>query len=141
MDGTSPRLWPYAANNSPLPLPERPMLYTPRAVIDLEFSGEMASNEDELDGGGILAYAEHYASNGVSLNALLKAEGAPLLEERRPILLQGELANPYRLQDIGMDVLPLLPVRLEGLCRTWADGLDPRDAYPGIHHVLSLIHI
>ena len=135
MDGTSPRLWPYAANNSPLPLPERPMLYTPRAVIDLEFSGEMASNDDELDGGGILAYAEHYASNGVSLNALLKAEGAPLLEERRPILLQGELANPYRLQDIGMDVLPLLPVRLEGLCRTWADGLDPRDAYPGIHHV------
>ena len=34
-----------------------------------------------------------------------------------------------------MGPLPLLPVRLEGICRTWADGLDPRDAYPGIHHV------
>ena len=31
--------------------------------------------------------------------------------------------------------MPIIPVRLEGICRTWADNLDPWDIQPGIHHV------
>ena len=31
--------------------------------------------------------------------------------------------------------MPIIPVRLEGICRTWADNLDARDIQPGIHHV------
>jgi hypothetical protein len=31
--------------------------------------------------------------------------------------------------------MPIIPVRLEGVCRTWADNLDSRDIQPGIHHV------
>ena len=134
MEGTSPRLWPYAGNNSPLPLPSRPVLYTPRAVLDLEFQGELQI-EDELDVEGLRTYARQYASAEAGLDDLLSADGSEGISERRPILLQGELANPYKLQDIGMASMPLLPVRLEGICRTWADGLDPRDAYPGVHHV------
>jgi hypothetical protein len=135
MDGTSPRLWPYSANNSPLPIPSQPVLYTPRAVIDLHFDGDAAAADLDMGKDAVLAYAEHYRTNESTLASLLKSEGAPPLSERRPILLQGELANPYRLQEMGMDALPLLPVRLEGICRTWADSLDPRDAYPGVHHV------
>ena len=135
MDGTSPRLWPYSATNSPLPLPSQPVLYTPQAMVDLTFAGDASASEITLDKEAVLAYAGQYASQQLTLNDLLSEYGAPLLSERRPILLLGELANPYRLQDMGMGVLPLLPVRLEGICRTWADGLDPRDAYPGVHHV------
>ena len=112
MEGTSPRLWPYAANNSPLPLPSRPVLYTPRAVIDLEFQGELQI-EDELDVEGLRTYARQYASAEAGLDDLLSADGSEGISERRPILLQGELANPYKLQDIGMASMPLLPVRLE----------------------------
>jgi hypothetical protein len=53
----------------------------------------------------------------------------------RPLLIAGELANPYRLCDIGAPNMPLIPVRIENICRTWADSLDARDVNPGIHHV------
>ena len=135
MDGTSPRLWPYAANNSPLPLPTHAVLYSPEAVVSLAFEAARTADAEPLDGDAVLEYARGYAANGTSLDDMLVACGAEPLEGRRPILLQGELANPYRLQEMGMSPLPLLPVRLEDLCRTWADGLDPRDEYPGVHHV------
>ena len=135
MAGTSPKLWPYSVNTSPLPLPSQAILYTPGAVIDLQFTNTLTSLSPTLSGETLQAYIAQYRSGTSTLEELLLAHNAAPLAERRPILLQGELANPYRLQDIGMPALPLLPVRLEGLCRTWADGLDPRDTYPGIHHV------
>lgn len=135
MEGTSPRLWPYAVNNSPLPLPNRPVLYTQRAVVELDREEEPWDEASLLNQAGLMLYAEGYRANGRSLSEWLADVGSEPLSGRRPILLQGELANPYRLQEMGMTAMPLLPVRLEGLCRTWADGLDPRDAYPGIHHV------
>lgn len=134
MNGTSPRRWPYAANNSPLALPEASLLFTQNALLVLDgFEGE--AGDKVLEGSELLAYFKRFGTKTASLETLLAEEQAPPLEERRPILLQGELANPYRLQDINLGPLPLLTVRLEGICRTWADGLDPRDAYPGIHHV------
>ena len=130
----SPRQWPYASNNSPLPLPEHPVLFTKEAVIRLsKFTGSMT--QEPLSGETLAAYVGAYGTEDATLDELLNQANAPLLSDRRPILLQGELANPYRLQEMRMGPMPLLPVRLEGICRTWADGLDPRDAYPGIHHV------
>ena len=134
MEGSSPRQWPYASSNSPLPLPDHPVLFTNQRVISLDrFSGEMT--DESVEGDALHAYVRSYGTQEALLDELLKQEGAPLVDERRPILRQGELANPYRLQEMNMGPLPLLPVRLEGICRTWADGLDPRDAYPGVHHV------
>ncbi len=130
----SPRQWPYASSNSPLPLPEHSVLFTHDEVVSLDrFSGEVS--ETLLAGPLLLDYLGKFGTVEASLDELLGQLGAPLIAERRPILLQGELANPYRLQAINMGPLPILTVRLEGICRTWADGLDPRDAYPGIHHV------
>ena len=31
--------------------------------------------------------------------------------------------------------MPIIPVRIENICRTWADNLDARDVNPGVHHV------
>jgi hypothetical protein len=135
MEGISPRLWPYAANNSPLPLPSQAVLFTPSSVVNLNFGGERTPDAEPLNSSAVIDYARGYEANGRLLDDVLMSCGAEPLEHRRPILLQGELANPYRLQEMGMTAMPLLPVRLEDLCRTWADGLDPRDDYPGIHHV------
>ena len=57
------------------------------------------------------------------------------LTKRRPLLITGELANPYRLCDINACDMPIIPVRLENICRTWADNLDARDVQPGVHHI------
>ena len=39
----SPRRWPYSANNSPLALPEHPILFTSKEVVLLDdFAGEMS---------------------------------------------------------------------------------------------------
>ena len=130
----SPRRWPYSANNSPLALPEHPILFTSKDVVLLDdFAGEVS--DEVLQGADLSAYFKRFGGRSTSLDGVLAGENAPPIDERRPILLQGELANPYRLQDINIGPLPVLTVRLEGLCRTWADGLDPRDAYPGVHHV------
>jgi hypothetical protein len=55
--------------------------------------------------------------------------------KRKPLMVMGELANPYRLCDIMAPDMPIIPVRLENICRTWADSLDSRDVQPGIHHI------
>ena len=130
----SPRQWHYASSNSPLPLPEHPILFTQRKLTPLDgFPGEVT--DGVLEGEDLKTYFRRYGTKEASLDELLRANESPSIDERRPILLQGELANPYRLQEMNIGPLPLLSVRLEGLCRTWADGLDPRDAYPGVHHV------
>ena len=130
----SPKRWPYASSNSPLPLPEQAMLFTDDELVLLDgFAGE--PSDDLLEGESLRGYFGKFGTPTASLGELLEVNGAPPIDERRPILLQGELANPYRLQEIKMGAIPLFPVRLEGICRTWADGLDPREAYPGIHHV------
>lgn len=134
MNGGSPRQWHYASSNSPLPLPDHPLLFTQRELISLDRLPN-ESTEGVLEGENLKAHVRRFGTQDMLLDELLAADGSPLIEERRPILLQGELANPYRLQEINIGTLPLFTVRLEGICRTWADGLDPRDAYPGVHHV------
>ena len=40
----SPRRWPYSANNSPLALPEHPILFTPDEVVLLDrFAGDVSN--------------------------------------------------------------------------------------------------
>ena len=117
----SPRQWPYASTNSPLPLPEHPVLFTQDEVLLLDrFAGE--ASDTLLEGSLLTDYLGQFGTAEASLDELLQGLEAPLIAERRPILLQGELANPYRLQEMNMGPIPLLTVRLEGICRTWADG-------------------
>lgn len=135
MKDISPRLWTYSPANSPIPLPDRPLLFTPETVISLSSFSSNCSHDETLNRKGVETYVAGFGNESTSLSDLLLAHDAPPLAERKAVLLLGELANPYRLQDMGMGALPLIPVRLEGLCRTWADALDPRESYPGVHHV------
>ena len=125
---SSPRLWMYSPGNSPTPLPSKPILFTQSEVIDLQ-APEMPS-DDKLDLAGLRSYVgDHITENGQKLSSIIQ------LENTRPLLIAGELANPYRLADIDAPSMPIIPVRIENICRTWADNLDARDINPGIHHV------
>lgn len=131
----SPRLWPYSPSNSPIALPDRAILSSNQEVITLLNKAASAESSATLTANGLTSYLADFGTETDSIDALLDAQNAPSMSQRRPILLLGELANPYRLQDINIGPLPIFPVRLEGVCKTWADGLDTREAYPGVHHV------
>ena len=135
MDDVSPRLWPYSPNNSPTPLPNRSLLFTPTTTLTLVGHHDRDAKDDVLDLEGLRSHCSKYSTSGTPLNEALRAAGAPSLDERKPVLLLGELANPYRLQDINIGPMPILTVRIEGICTTWSDGLDPRETQPGVHHV------
>ena len=124
----SPRLWANPPGNSPLPLPSQPMFFTSAELSELSFPA--MPETESLDLNGLKEYVGKFTlENGKKVMEVID------LEKRRPLLIVGELANPYRLCDIMAPDMPIIPVRLEGVCRTWADNLDARDIQPGIHHV------
>ncbi len=125
---TSPRLWANPPGNSPLPLPSEPMFFSSRELSRMDFP--KMPECDSLDLAGLKDYVGNFSlENGNLVKDIID------LEKRRPLLISGELANPYRLCDLMASDMPLIPVRLEDICRTWADNLDGRDIQPGIHHV------
>ena len=134
MDGRNPRLWPYSPASSPVALPETDVLHTPEATWTLTPPG--STDNGTLDLEALRTWAAGYTdAQGVMLSDLLATKGAAPLEQRWPLLLLGELANPYRLAALRCEVAPILRVRLSDLCRTWADGQDARHIQPGLHHV------
>lgn len=125
---TSPRLWANPPGNSPLPLPAGPMFFSSSQLSEMSFP--KMPDSDSIDLSGLREYIGNFTlENGKSVKDLID------LEKRRPLLICGELANPYRLSDLMAPDMPLIPIRLENICRTWADNLDARDVQPGIHHV------
>ena len=125
---TSPRLWANPPGNSPLPLPSGPVFFSSSELSELSFP-EMP-DLDSIDLQKLRDFIGGFTfENGKSVSDVID------LNNRRPLLICGELANPYRLCDLMAPDMPIIPVRLEGICRTWADNLDPRDIQPGIHHV------
>ena len=130
---TVPRMWPYEPSNSPLPLPPQPLVFTQDELhwIQSEQLDAEAMTCDELKS----SVATWKTGSGTSIDAILEKEGVPLMADRRLILLLGELANPRRLADIGAGPLPIINVRIDDICRTWTDTLDPRMMNPGVHHV------
>ncbi|MEL0100466.1 MAG: hypothetical protein VW862_02030 [Euryarchaeota archaeon] len=125
---SSPRLWMYSPNNSPTPLPGNPILFTQSEVIELN-SPKMPIG-DEIDLADLRKFiGDHQTNDGKKVSDLID------IENSRPLLIAGELANPYRLCDIDAPSMPIIPVRIENICRTWADNLDARDVNPGVHHV------
>ncbi len=133
MEGNSPRLWPYTPSNSPVALPHGSVFFCSSEVIPLQSPSQ--SDEGVLAGQTLQSYCGDFSSESKTVEGLLAEHGGASMQERRPFLLLGELANPYRLQDIGVGPLPIYTVRLSGLCRTYADSLDNREITPGVHHI------
>ena len=133
MENSSPRLWTYTPSNSPVALPKQPLLYHPNELVPLEFPRNTA--EQTLSGKLLQDYCGSFTSNSHTVHDLLQAFDEAPMSERRPFILLGELANPYRLQDIGLGSMPIFTTRISGLCRTYADALDNREVKPGVHHI------
>tara|TARA_B100001094_G_scaffold242010_1_gene237953 strand:- start:1810 stop:2616 length:807 start_codon:yes stop_codon:yes gene_type:complete len=125
---SSPRLWPNPPGNSPLPLPKGPSYFSRNDFLEL-LPPQMPEGES-IDLDGLKNYiGKHTLPDGKMISEVIN------LENRRPLLIAGELANPYRLSDIMAPDMPIIPIRMEDICRTWADNLDGREIQPGIHHV------
>ncbi|MGB0378615.1 MAG: hypothetical protein ACPGGE_07290, partial [Poseidonia sp.] len=106
MDGRSPRLWPYSPASSPVALPETDLLHTPDATWVL--APPATPHDDLLDLAGLRAWVASYTdAEGTAVPDLLKAREAASLEERWPLLLLGELANPYRLAALRCEAAPI----------------------------------
>lgn len=133
MDARSPRLWPYTPTNSPVALPQECVFFSSTSVLPLQFPTK--ESDGVLEGSELRAYCAQFSSGKGTVEQLLSEHNAPSMDERKPFLLLGELANPYRLQDIGVGPMPIYTVRLSNLCRTYADGLDSREVIPGVHHI------
>ena len=116
---SSPRLWPNPPGNSPLPLPSRPMFFSTRELSELAFP--QMPTQDKID----LAELKEYVGN-FSLENGQKVSQVIDLEKRRPLLIKGELANPYRLCDIMAPDMPIIPVRLEGGMQNMGRQLRPK---------------
>ena len=131
----TPRMWPYEPSNSPLPLPPQPLVATQQRLywVNAEQIDGDAMSADELKS----AVAGWKTDSGMTIDVILQQEGVPLMQERRMILLLGELANPCRLADVRAGPIPIINVRIDDFCRTWTDTLDPRMMNPGIHHVTA----
>ncbi|DAC22645.1 MAG TPA: hypothetical protein D7H91_02185, partial [Candidatus Poseidoniales archaeon] len=72
----SPRQWPYASSNSPLPLPEHPVLFTRDDIVLLDrFSGEVS--DDLLEGTLLKDYVSQFGTATTSLDDLLQELDAP----------------------------------------------------------------
>ena len=135
MQADTPYLWPYTPANSPLPLPESSILVTDSKIYYLEKGKSNFSSEDTLNLSQVQQYCSNFTSGGKKIDQLLSQENAPLMGDRKPFLLLGELANPFQLNRLKLGPMPIFTIRLEGLCRTYADTLDARMIQPGIHHV------
>tara|TARA_B110000444_G_scaffold35323_1_gene30789 strand:+ start:53640 stop:54461 length:822 start_codon:yes stop_codon:yes gene_type:complete len=135
MQAKTPNLWQYAPANSPLPLPDGPILVTSKTIHYLTKDSEEEASTNVLNLQQIQQYCSNFTSEGESIDSILSQEKSSLLEDRKPFLLLGELANPFQLNRLNIGPMPIFIIRLENLCRTYADSLDSRMINPGIHHI------
>jgi len=135
MQAKTPNLWQYTPANSPLPLPDGPIIVTKNTIHYLSRKGDEEVSKDPLNLQEMQQYCSDFTCEGETIDSILSQENAELLQDRKPFLLLGELANPFQLNRLNIGPMPIFIIRLENLCRTYADALDNRMINPGIHHV------
>ena len=138
MQNSSPRAWPWSAASSPEPYPEQAWVQSLRMMHGIVLD-EGIKNKTEVTMDEILNWMAEskviLENEEMKLEEWFSANGKSPVAERTPFLLCGELANPYRLVDLGISGMPIFPVRMDGICRVWTDVIDGREVQPGIHHV------
>ena len=132
MDEVSPRLWLYNPNTSPLPLTDSSYFYSDSKIqnMTLQTWENGPQNLDDLRN-----KISQFMVGEKSVVSLLEEKNEHGMKERFPILLLGELANPWALSNLRIGSMPIFRVVIDGLCRVWSDGLDSRHSNPGVHHV------
>lgn len=138
MQISSPRAWPWSAASSPEPFPEHAWMQTLSAIhpliwADLNTELDLFTHEQLVEW---LNNCEMITEDGnISIQKWLEENNKAPINERIPFILCGELGNPHRLVDLGISGMPIVPIRMDGICRVWTDVIDGREVSPGIHHV------
>jgi len=134
MSSSPPRAWPWTASSSPEPYPESAWIQSLEEIhpIALQSIEKESLTLEELI--SWLA-TQQFEGEQTTIEEWLDCNNFSSLTERTPFLLQGELANPYRLADLRISGMPIIPVRMDGIARVWTDVIDGREVSPGIHHV------
>ena len=138
MKVSNARGWPLSVGSSPETLPTTAWMQSKRTVHPMETDRRLSG--DVVGSNEILEWVNSHSlidenDVTVSIQHFLEQNGATPMAERRLFLVAGELGNPYRLSDIGIAMMPVIPIRLDGICRTWIDTMDSREVQPGVHHV------
>ena len=135
---SSPRAWSWSAASSPEPYPEHAWLQTLSKIYPLIIDDSIR-NESDLTQEELLDWLSNcniLTEDGeIQLAKWLDENQKNPIEERIPFILCGELGNPHRLVDLGISGMPMVPIRMDGICRVWTDVIDGREVSPGIHHV------
>jgi hypothetical protein len=132
MEKMSASMWQYTPNNSPLPLPKSSFIVSNNEFLSLDLP---LIGEHEISIESIKEAIGNAMVGQEKVSQHLTNHAAPAMNDRRPLLLLGELANPFQLARLGLGIIPVVTVRIRDLCRTYADSLDPRMIQPGVHHI------
>ena len=132
MEKINASMWQYAPNNSPHPLPKTSFIVSNQEFHTLDLP-PMAEHESSIE--GIKEAIANAMVGQEKVSQHLSNHTAPAMADRRPLLLLGELANPFQLARLGLGIIPVVTVRIRDLCRTYADSLDSRMIQPGVHHI------
>ena len=132
MEKMKSSMWHYTPANSPQPLPKSSFLINKTELIPMELPS-VEDNEATIE--KVKQICAQSIVDGQTLSQYLAMISTPDISHRKPILLLGELANPFQLSRMNIGVLPVVTVRIEDLCRTYTDSLDARMIQPGIHHI------
>ena len=132
METTDARQWQYVPTNSPQPLPKTNYIVHQNNLASITL-GELPL--DEISLAELVDFCSKGMVEGAQLSDYLRQNNQQPMAERKPILLLGELANPYQLARLKLGAIPVFTVRISDICRTYADSLDNRMINPGIHHI------
>ncbi len=132
MEKMNASMWQYSPNNSPHPLPKSSFIISNQEILSLNLP-QMTEHEMAID--SIKEAVANAMVGQEKLSEHLTNNTAPSMADRKPLLLLGELANPFQLARLGLGIIPVVTVRIRDLCRTYADSLDSRLIQPGIHHI------
>ena len=105
MEEMKPSHWQYTPNNSPQPLPKSPFVCSRTDLLPLEFE---LTHGEEIQINELKQEVSQARLNGTTLDEFLTANSAPSLGDRMPILLLGELANPFQLSRLNLGIIPVI---------------------------------
>ena len=139
----SPRAWMYSPNASPEPLPKVAWLHNMSSIFPISTDKDFTIGDanKEIDRERVTKWVGSHTiigKKGESLGSIdewLSNNSKTPMSERMMLIVPGELGNPYRLADIGITDLPIIPIRMDGICRTYTDVMDGREIQPGVHHI------
>ena len=103
MDEVSPRLWLYNPNTSPLPLTDSSYFYSDSKIQNMNVQ-IWENGPQSLD--DLRHKISQFIVGEKSVDSMLEEKNELGMKHRFPILLLGELANPWALSNLRIGSMP-----------------------------------